>query len=155
MDTTLTKPQLWQQWRDARQLGLLAAFEDSITGTRVKEFCQGLSRDLGQQCRITEHVWLFSTLRLRELREIAAEEASASDLVIVYVHQAEHLPDEVKSWIDLWLQHKGNHSAVLLVLLDPADEDTPGPMQVYLQDVARRAGIVFLAESSEGPGRRW
>jgi len=72
MDTTLTKPQVWQRWREAEHLGLLAAFEDSVTGTRVKEFCQGLSRDLGQHCRITEHVWLFNTLRLQELREIAA-----------------------------------------------------------------------------------
>ncbi len=155
MDTTLTKPQLWQHWREAKKLGLLVAFEDSITGTRVKEFCQGLSRDLGEHCRITEHVWLFSTLRLRELREIAAEEASASDLVIVSVHQAEQLPEEVKNWIDLWLQHKGNHSAVLLALLDPADEDAPNSTQAYLQDVARRAGMVFLTESPEGPGSRW
>ena len=155
MDTTLTKPQLWQRWKEAKQLGLLAAFEDSITGTRVKEFCQGLSRDLGQHCRITEHVWLFSTLRLRELREIAAEEASASDLIIVSVHQAEHLPDEVKSWIDLWLQHKANHSAVLLALLDPADEDAPSSTRTYLQDVARKAGMTFLVESTEEPETRW
>ena len=155
METTLTKPQLWQRWREAKQLGLLAAFEDSVTGTRVKEFCQGLSRDLGQACRITEHVWVFSTLRLRELREIAAQEASACDLVIISVHKAQQLPEEVKSWINLWLEHQGNQPAVLLALLDPGDENAPDSMKTYLQEVARRAGMMFLVESMEGEETRW
>ena len=155
MNTTVTVPQVWQRWREAKRLTLLATFEDSITGMRVKEFCQGLSRSLGQECQIVEHVWLFSTFRLRELQEIAAEEASASDLVIISIHQAEVLPDEVKSWIDLWLSHKGARHAVLLALLDPAYEEAPGPTQAYLQDAARRGGMEFLVESSEGPTPRW
>jgi hypothetical protein len=155
MNTTVTDTQVWQRWKEAKRLVLLATFEDSVTGQRVKEVCQGLSRSLGQQCQIIEHVWLFSTLRLRELQEIAAEEASVSDLVIISVHQAEGLPDEVKSWIDLWLSHKGARHAVLLALLDPAYEEVPGPTQAYLQDAARRGGMEFLVESTEVPTPRW
>ena len=154
MDTTITTPPVWQRWKEAKQLGLLAAFEDSVTGTRVKEFCQGLSRDLGRQCRITEHVWLFSTFRLRELQEIAADEASASDLIIISVHQAQSLPDEVKSWIDLWLGQKTRHAGVLLALMDPDNAAEPGSVCTYLQEVASRAGMEFLVESKEGPEAR-
>ena len=149
MNTTLTKPQVWERWREAKRLALLATFEDSATGTRVKEFCQRLARHLGQECRLVEHVWLFSTFRLKELQEIAAEEASTSDLVIISVHQARGLPDEVKNWIDMWQQHKGNHAAILLALLDPAYEGEPGAVQDYLQDVASRGHMEFLVESSE------
>ena len=74
MITRVNGPQVWQRWKEAKRLALLAIFEDSVTGMRVKEFCQGLSRNLGEQCQIVEHVWLFNTLRLRELQEIAAEE---------------------------------------------------------------------------------
>ena len=155
MDTTVTDPQVWQRWRAAEQLAVLAAFEDSITGRRVKDFCQGLSRQVGQHCQIIEHVWLFSTFRLRELQEIAAEEASASDLIVISVHQAESLPDEVRSWIDLWLGQKGARQAVLLALLDPAYDGGPGPTQAYLRDVARRGGMDFLVESGEGPAPGW
>lgn len=155
MNTTVTDPQVWQRWKVAKRLALLATFEDSVTGMRVKEFCRGLSRTLGEECQIIEHIWLFSTFRLRELQEIAAEEASASDLVIISVHQAESLPDEVKSWIDLWLSHKGDNHAVLLALLDAAYEEVPGPTQAYLQNIARRGGMEFLVESSEGPAPRW
>jgi hypothetical protein len=149
MEPAIIKPQVWQRWRAAQRLALLATFEDSIAGTRVKAFCRGLSRDLGADCRIVEHVWLFSTFRLQELQEIAAEEASASDLIIISVHQSESLPEEVKSWIDLWLRPMVRHPAVLLALLDPEEEDTPNGVQAYLQDAARRGGMEFLVEAAD------
>jgi hypothetical protein len=149
MGMTSTRPQAWQRWKASSRMAVLAAFEDSITGTRVKGFCQGLSRELGAKCRIVEHVWLFSTFRLQELQEIAAEEASASDLVIISIHQSESLPDEVKSWIDLWLRPKVRHPAVLLALLDPEGESAPNGVQAYLQEVASRGGIEFLVEAAD------
>ena len=151
MNTTLTKPRAWQHWKETNRVTLLATFEDSIAGSRVKAFCRGLSRDLGADCRIVEHVWLFSTFRLRELQEIAAEEASASDLVIISVHQSDSLPDEVKSWIDLWLRPVVRHPAVLLALLDLEEEDAPNGVQAYLQDAARRGGVEFLVEAADEP----
>jgi hypothetical protein len=154
MNTTVTDSQVWQRWKEAKRLVLLATFEDSVTGMRVKEFCQGLSRDLGQQCQIIEHVWLFSTFRLRELQEIAAEEAATSDLIIISAHRAESLPDEVKHWFDLWLHQKGKRHAVLLALLDPSYEGASRSMETYLQEVARRGGMEFLVQSGEGPAHR-
>jgi hypothetical protein len=153
MITRVNGPQVWQRWKEAKRLALLAIFEDSVTGMRVKEFCQGLSRNLGEQCQIVEHVWLFNTLRLRELQEIAAEEASASDLVVISVHQAEGLPDDVKNWIDLWLRQKGSRHAVLLALLDPPYEGGAAPTEAYLQEIAARGGMEFLVESTEFTGR--
>jgi len=125
----------------------LATFEDSATGTRIKEFCQDLSRRLGQHCQIVEHVWPFSMLRLRELREIAAEEAATVDLIVMAVHNAESLPDEVKGWMDLWSRPSAIRKPVLLVLLDSVLEEAPGPIEIYLQDLANRGGMEFLAES--------
>jgi hypothetical protein len=149
MNTTFANPLVWQRWKEAKQLALLATFEDSATCTRVKEYCQGLSRDLGQECKIMQHVWVFNTLRVRELQEIAAEEASVADLIIISVHQAESLPDEVKDWIDLWLRQKGTHRAVLLALLDPAYQGSSSSIRRYLQEVARRGGMEFLVEGEE------
>jgi hypothetical protein len=147
MDATVIEPQVRERWKSSHRLALLAAFEDSTTGTRVKEFCQGLSRDVGPHCRIVEHVWLFSTFRLRELQEIAAEEASGSDLIIISAHQAVELPEEVRSWIELWLRPQSRHPAILLALLDPEYEEAPTAVQSYLQEVARRGGMEFLVEA--------
>jgi hypothetical protein len=149
MVPAVIKPQVWQRWREAQRLALLATFEDSITGTRVKSFCRGLSRDLGTDCRIIEHVWLFNTFRLRELREIAAEEASASDLIIISAHGAETLPDEVEGWIDLWVRPSVRHPAVLLALLDPVEEDVSNRLQEHLQEIASRGGMELLVEAAD------
>jgi hypothetical protein len=159
MNTTVAKFPVWQRWKEARQLVLLAAFEDSVTCTRVKEFCQGLTRDLGAECKIIQHVWLFNTFRMRELQEIAAEEAAVADLIVVAAHHAASLPDEVKGWIDLWLRQKGTHPAVLLALLDPVYEGTSSAIRSYLREVARRGQMEFLADSEEllglaSPGTR-
>jgi hypothetical protein len=146
MNSAVIRPQVWQRWRKAHRLAFLATFEDSITGTRVKEFRQGLTRDLGADCRIVEHVWLFNTLRLRELQEIAADEAAASDLIVISAHRSEALPDEVRDWIEMWVRRIARHPAVLLALLDPTEEVTPNPLQAYLQEVASRGGMEFLVE---------
>ena len=85
------------------------------------------------------------------MQEIAAEEASASDLVIISVHQAEGLPDEVKSWIDLWLKQRSSRSAVLLALFDPPYLGTSSSIQACLREVAKRGKMEFLARSEEKP----
>jgi hypothetical protein len=100
-------------------------------------------------CRIVERVWLFNTLRLQELREIAAEEASASDLIIISAHEAEPLPEEVEGWIDLWVRQLVRRPAVLLALLDPAEEDASSPLQAHLQEIASRGGMEFLVEAAD------
>ena len=146
MNSTVIRPQIWQRWREAHRLAFLATFEDSITSTRVKEFRQGLSRDLGASCRIIEHVWVFNTFRLRELREIAAEEAAASDLIIISARRTEVLPDEVRNWIELWVRPIAQHPAVLLALLDPAEDGASNPLREYLREIASRGGMEFLVE---------
>jgi hypothetical protein len=147
MQTTLSNPRTWGRWKEAKRLALLAAFEDSATGTRIKEFRQDLSRQLGQHCQIVEHVWLFSMFRLRELQDIAAEEAAAADLVVMAAHDTESLPDEVKSWVDLWLRPGATRKAVLVALLDSGPGEARGPIEGYLEEVARRGGMEFLVES--------
>ena len=146
MSSAVIRPQVWQRWRQAHRLAFLATFEDSITGTRVKEFRQSLSRDLGADCRIVEHVWVFNTFRLRELQEIAAEEAAASDLIVISAHRSVALPKEVRDWIELWVRPIAQHPAVLLALLDPDEEGASNPLQDYLREVASRGGMEFLVE---------
>jgi hypothetical protein len=83
---------------------------------------------------------------LRELREIAAEEAAGSDLIIISAHRSDALPDEVRDWIELWVRPILRHPAVLLALLDPTEEGVSNSLQAYLQEVAGRGGMEFLVE---------
>lgn len=152
MNATVADLRLWQAWKQRGRLTLLTAFEDSETCTRAKRFCVDLSRLLGSGCHIIQHVWVFSTFRLRELREIAAGEASVSDLVILSAREAASLPEEARQWLDLWLPQAGHHPAALLALLDYVPGNHASPIQAYLHEITRRAGLQFFVSTDEGFG---
>jgi hypothetical protein len=154
MHSTVIDAQVWQRWSHARHLKVLAAFEDSSTGTRIKAFRQEFTHHLTQGCRVIEHVWLCNMFRLRELREIAAEEAAASDLIVIALHNAERLPDEVKAWADLWLRQRADHKPLLLALLEPTKEGATRTIEMCLREAAHDGGIELLVDSvAETEGR--
>ncbi len=151
MDATLSRLRVWPHWQKAKRLAVSAVHEDSATGARAEEFCQTLSRCVGRNCVLSKELWLLTELRTTQLRSIAAGEAAAADLVIVSVHHAESLPNEVVSWIDQWLKPKRARPAVLLALFDPLYLGTSASMQTYLRNVASKANMEFVARSEEKP----
>jgi hypothetical protein len=151
MDATLSSLRVWPLWQKAKHFAVSAVHEDSTTGARAEEFCQSLAKSLVRISEIKKDMWLLTELRTTQLRAIAAREAAAADLVIVSVHHAETLPNEVKSWIDLWLKQRRSRPAVLLALFDPLYLGTSGSIQTFLREVARRGNMEFLARSEEKP----
>ena len=154
MDSMTSKLRVWPIWKELKHFAVSSACEDSFTSTRADEFCRGLSRDLARNCTIAKEVWLFSQLCVPGLRAIAASEAARAHLIIISAHHAESLPDGVKSWIDLWLEQSKNRSIVLLALFDPVYQGSSSSMKAYLEEVAKRGGIEFLAKSEEAPDYR-
>jgi hypothetical protein len=151
MDTILSRLQVWPLWQKSKRLTVSVVYEDSITGARADDFYQTLIRCLGRNCEFTKEMWLLTELRTVQLRAIAAREAASADLVIISVHHAEALPDEVKSWIDLWLKQRSSCAAVLLALFDPPYLGTSSSIQACLREVAKRGKMEFLARSEEKP----
>jgi hypothetical protein len=151
MDTILSRLQAWPHWQKAKRFVVSAVHEDSATGARADEFCQTLAKCLSRNCVIAKEMWLLTELRTAQLRAIAAREAAAADLIVISVHHAETLPDEVQSWIELWLKQKGSRHPVLLALFDPLYLGTSSSIQTYLRDVAKRGNMEFLARSEEKP----
>ena len=151
MDTTLSRLRAWPLWQKAKRFVVSAVHEDSATGARAEEFCQALARCLSRDCVITKEMWLLTELRTSQLRSIAAGEAVSADLVIISVHHAEILPNEVKSWINLWIKQKRSRPSVLLALFDPLYLGTSSSIQAYLREVAKKGNMEFLARSEEKP----
>ena len=151
MDTTLSRLQVWPLWQKSKRLTVSVVYEDSATGARADDFYQTLIRCLGRNCEFTKEMWLLTELRTVQLRAIAAREAASADLVIISVHHAEALPDEVKSWIDLWLKQRSSRAAVLLALFDPPYLGTSSSIQACLREVAKRGKMEFLARLEEKP----
>ena len=154
MDSLISKLRVWPIWKELKRFAVSAACEDFSTCTRADEFCRGLSRDLGQNCNVAKEIWLFNQLAVPGLRSIAASEAALAHLIVISVHYAKSLPDGVKSWIDLWLEQRNNHSMVLLALFDPVYQGVSGSMKAYLQEAAKRGGMEFLVKSEDSPDYR-
>src|SRR6266853_1307235 len=104
MDTIMTKLQT-SLGRKSKPVNAFAANEDSLTSARAEEFCQNLAKQLGNRAKLIKTMWLFSELRQPELRAVASREATAADLIIISVHHQESLPDEMRNWVDLWLEY--------------------------------------------------
>src|SRR5579862_8010593 len=68
--------------------------------------------------RGTQSIWRFDMMGIATLREIAAQEAAAADLVIVSMHAPENLADTVKTWIATWTERRDHRPGALVLLLD-------------------------------------
>ena len=145
----MTRLRVWRIWKKLKCLAVSAAYEDRATGDRVNDFCERLSRDLGQHCEISRGMWPESQLRLPQLSSIAADEVARADLIIISVHPAESLSDEMKGWVDQWLKRKDRRAAVLLALFDPVARGPSSSIAAYLQEVAKRGSMEFMAQSQE------
>jgi hypothetical protein len=151
MDAILTNLRVWPTWQKMKRIVVSAVHEDSATGARVDDFCQTLGRCLGRNCEVAKELWPLTELRTPKLRTIAAGEAAVADLVIVSLHHAEALPDEVRSWVDQWLKHRNSRPALLVALFDPLYLGSSTSIQTSLQEAARKGKMEFLARSDDKP----
>jgi len=83
------------------------------------------------------------------LKDIAAKDAAAAEIIIISAHGGRELPGEVKSWIEMWLGYKTEASA--LVALFDIETDI-NPARAYLADIASRAQIEFFCQPGQWPG---
>lgn len=130
-------------------LAAIAASEDSSTEGRIAEFCRNLSHQLGVRNPVTHQVWLLSELRMPQLRAIAARDAAAADMLLVAVHHADSLPDELAAWLELWLAQKRKRTRLLVALFDPVYSGISLGLRARLEDVAKQGRLEFLVHTEE------
>jgi hypothetical protein len=154
VNALITKLQTNRNGETSKHLYALAVAEDIATHHRAIAACRELTTLLGHDCEVIRHVWLLSELRFPELKAIAADEAFAADLIILSIHRDTELPDEIREWVDLWLERTRARPAVVLALLDDAfDQDDPSkPMHPYLEEVARKGNLEILFQSEDLAG---
>jgi len=133
----------------APTLNVVIAYEDLETGKRAMRTYESMVQQLGDQCLFANQMWKFDVLAVPKLKEIAAKDAAAAEMIIVSAHEGRELPAEVKSWIEMWLSYKTEASA-LVGLFDV--ETGENQVRTYLAEVARRAKIEFFSQPGIWPG---
>lgn len=127
----------------------MIAYEDLATGKRAMKTYDYMAEQLGSECIFTNQMWKFDVLGVPKLREMAAKDAAAAEIIIVSAHEGKPLPPEVTAWIDLWLSYETRASAIVGLF---TGESSHTPARNYLADVAKRAKIEFFSQPGLWPG---
>src|SRR5437879_5938629 len=132
-------------------LNVVIVYEDFETGKQAKRTYDFLVENIGAECQFNNQMWKFEVLSIPKLREMAANDAAQADIVVVSCHGAD-LPNEVRSWIELWLAQK-SHPIALVALFDGQHQPTEQVRHVraYLANVAKRGQMEFFAQPDEPP----
>jgi hypothetical protein len=130
-------------------LNVVIAYEDLETGKRAMKTYEYMVEQLGGQCLFANQMWKFDVLAVPKLKEIAAKDAAAAEIIIVSAHEGKQLPKDVKAWIELWLSYKTQATALVGLF---GGESVDAPVRRYLAEVAKRARIEFFCQPGIWPG---
>jgi hypothetical protein len=136
---------------DDTVFNVVIAYEDFDTGNHARKTYDFLARHLGDESRFRNQMWKFDVLGVPKLKQIAAKDAAAADVIIISAHGVNDLPPEVKAWIELWRKEKTR--AMALVGLFDAAECASNPVRSYLENVAQRSGLEFFAQPGLWPAK--
>jgi hypothetical protein len=114
------------------------------------QFCEHLAEDQ-QTAAISEmNWWSFHLLGHSIAGRDAARKAASADVVVFAMGAEGDLPDEIKLWIENWLNKRGEREGALVGLLarEGPSPDLAPFREIYLRNVARRAGMDYLCHAA-------
>jgi hypothetical protein len=132
---------------------VLIVYEDFETGKQAKRTFDFLAEQLKSDCVLMNQMWKFDVLNIPKLREMAAKDAAAADVVIISCHAHAQLAPEVQAWIELWLA-ENNQAVALVALLDTSAEKRmeSAALRHYLSEVTLRGNMEFFAQPDDLTG---
>jgi hypothetical protein len=127
---------------------VVIAYEDFETAAHARKTYDYLVRNLEGGHEFAHQMWKFDVLQVPKMREIAARDAAAADLIIISCRGSADLPEHVKTWNELWLAQKGQPSGLVLLFDAPRDPYKAADVSKYLASIARRGGIEYFSQPS-------
>jgi hypothetical protein len=125
---------------------VVIAYDNLDVARRAEAVYDRLAQRLEETFEFQQRLWRFDVLAEHSLRAQAVRDAADADIVIVAMKDDSELPEAVRDWLESLLRR--TTGAAALVALLPR---TGAPARPYLEDVARRGGMDFFAQSSEEP----
>ena len=82
---------------------VMIAYEDFESGKHAKRTYDVLAENVGRDYNCSSQMWKLEVVTVPVLREMAARDAAAAEIVLVSVRGTRDLLPELKSWLSLWL----------------------------------------------------
>jgi len=154
MQHTLIYPPLGSSELGANaSFNVVIAYEDFESGKHAKKTYDFLTENLGGDYHFRNQMWKFDVLGIPKLREMAAKDAAAGDIIIISCNGGNELPRAVKDWIELWLAEKSGAIAIVALFDRPQDHlFQTREIRDYLAAVARRGHIEFFSQPDDELG---
>jgi hypothetical protein len=127
---------------------VVVIYEDPSIRERAVQFCERLVADQ-QSPDLNMDWWSFPLLSHSEMAHSAVEKAARADVVVFAIEARGDLPDEIKLWIEKWLNKRGEREGAIAGLLH-GEDDRHGMAsfrEIYLRHIARRAGMDYVSHA--------
>lgn len=121
---------------------VVIAYDNLDVAKRAEAVYDRLTQRLDEAFEFQQRLWRFDVLEEESLRAQAVRDAVDADIVIVAMKDDSEVPEAVRRWLESLLGRNSGATALVALL------DRPGASaQPYLEDVARRGGMDFFAQS--------
>lgn len=130
---------------------VLAIYEDAETRRHAVEVCDKLMKRFWGGVGFDVAWEPFESIENAPLEASRIRKAAEAYLVLFATHPQHPLPAGVKTWIEGWIQTRGDREGVLVGLHDPG-AGVSGSVEekyLYLRNAAHRGGLDYLTELPE------
>jgi hypothetical protein len=127
---------------------VVIVYENPAIREHAVRFCERMSKE--QKCPATEMTWCpFQSLASSDLAADVLQSAVRADVLIFAMDSRGDLPKDIKLWIELWLNKRGEREGALVGLLQREEpHEMASFREIYLRHAARRAGMDYLSHAA-------
>jgi hypothetical protein len=128
---------------------VVVVYEAPAIRERAVRFCERLAIEQ-KSADMDMDWWSFTLLSHPTMANNAVEKAADADVVVFAMESRGDLPEEIKLWIEKWLNKRGEREGALVGLLGQEEgmRDSATFREMYLRHAARRAGMDYLSHAA-------
>ena len=129
---------------------IVVVYETPAIREHAVRFCERLTQEQESASEPELNWWSFRLLGHPSAGGDAAQKAALADVIVFAMDASGDLPEEIKLWIENWLNKRGEREGALVGLLarEERSHDVPPFREIYLRHIARRAGMDFLSHAA-------
>lgn len=134
---------------------VVIAYDQLLNGCRAMRMLTTTFERFDDLPGFQASVWKLDLLEDQHWASVAEENARQADIMIVAVSSRNTLSSEVKKWIEGCLKQKDGDAAVVVLMQSDlsADDEENGEQVEFLQELAAKAGVDFLAPGIQSGSR--
>jgi hypothetical protein len=127
---------------------VVVIYENPAIREHAVRFCERLAEE-HKSSTVEMNWWSFQFLSRPELASEAVQKAARAEVVVFAMEAAGDLPQEIKLWMERWLNKRGEREGALVGLLNREEgaHEMVSFREMYLRHAARRASMDYLSQS--------